>query len=434
MARAVVRERRLVAAAAVAALLAGCSVGAGPTFAPGAAGAPATITWWATPFTLNGNDPRRVLIDEFEKAYPSIRVDLITGPTNSDQQRDTLESEVGDRTGVPDVYLGDVEWPATFGHAGLALPLSDHLPRTFWKRFTPGLPEGVTYRGKIYAAPFFTSLAMLYYRPSLLAQVQRTVPTTWQELVDTAEAIQAAGLVKYGFIWQGAPYEGLTCVWTEVMRDAGGQVLNAAGTRSVIDSAQSLAALRFLRDLVRDGVTPPQVTTFEEPDVTRLFDSAQAAFARQWGSAYVTAMTSPVSADVRVAPLPTFAGRPDVHYSTFGGHNLFVNPHTHSLDAALKFVQWLTGVQAQRILATQYSVIPANDAVWSAPGVSSSSPVFAAAGHTTPVSRPNTPAYTAVSSAIFTNVNAAVVGARTPEEALNAADRQIDTALLGGSP
>ncbi len=123
-----------------------------------------------------------------------------------------------------------------------------------------------------------------------------------------------------------------------------------------------------------------------------------------------------------------------MHYSTFGGTDLYVNPHTRNLDAALTFIQWLTDVAAQRILATAYSMVPANDRVLTDPLVASSGPVQTAVDSSMPVPRPpNTPAYTAVSSAIFTNVNDAITGTLTPEAALEAADRQIDAAVSSGS-
>jgi multiple sugar transport system substrate-binding protein len=426
-----IRRRALNAVAVMAALLTGCSAADSAVGSSGTVGQPVTITWLAFPFNTSGNDPRVVIIDQFERMYPSIRVILIEHSGTADNQRDVLTANIADRTGVPDVYLGDVIWPATLAHAGVALPLSDHLPKAFWKRFAPGVLPGVTYNGKIYAAPFAASQGLLYYRKDLLALHHLPVPETWEQLVDEAQAITATGQVKYGFVWQGAPNEGLACVWTEVMRDAGGQALNRAGTRSLINSPQSLAALRFLLGLVRDGVTPPEVATWGILEAISAFDSGQAAFARQWNSAYLSALASPIAADVGVAPLPTFAGSND-HYSTSGGSDVYINPYTRNMDAALTFVRWLTDVQAQEIMASAYSMIPANDVVRNDPRIMSRGPVLSADSRSTPVSRPaNTPAYTAVSRAIFTNVHDALVGALTPEGALQTADRQINAAVAG---
>src|SRR5215472_8400677 len=120
------------------------SVACGPASPPPAA-ADSTINWLASPITQGPNDPRQALVDAFENANPSIKVNLISGPSNTDALRDTLRGVIAGGATVPDVYLGDVIWPATFGHAGLALPLTDYLPRTFWQRFPAALIQGATY-------------------------------------------------------------------------------------------------------------------------------------------------------------------------------------------------------------------------------------------------------------------------------------------------
>jgi multiple sugar transport system substrate-binding protein len=390
-----------------------------------------TITWLADSITQGSNDPRQPLIDAFEDANPTIRVELTSGPSDTDTLRDTLRKVISNGRSVPDVYMGDVIWPATLGHEGLALPLSDHLPRTFWDRFPSILKDEATYGGKTYAAPFFVDQGLLYYRRDLLTREHMEVPTTWEQLAADASALQAKGLVPDGFVWQGDSYEGLTCVWTELMSDAGGRALNSGDTRSTIDSQQSLKALLFLRGLVTSQVTPPDVTRFQEPTVTDLLVTRQAAaFARAWPSTYGFARTSGRADEIGVAPLPSFAGGAYPGASTAGGWSLFINPHTAHLRAALTFVDWMTNVEAQDVLAGEYGVIPANAQVRSDPAIVALSPVLMVASRTTPTPRPaNTPVYPEVSKAIFTNVNAAIAGRRSPEQALQAASQQIDRAL-----
>jgi len=48
-----------------------------------------TITWWASPISTSGPDLRKVLIADFEKAYPNIKVNLQTAPTDTDTNRPT---------------------------------------------------------------------------------------------------------------------------------------------------------------------------------------------------------------------------------------------------------------------------------------------------------------------------------------------------------
>lgn len=409
------------------ALVIACDLG---TSTPSAADS--TITWLADSITQGPNDPRQALIDAFENAHPDIRVELINGPSNTDALRDTLRATIAGGSGVPDVYLGDVIWPATFGHDGLALPLNDHLPRDFWRRFPIALVQGATYRGRTYAAPFFTDQGLLYYRKDLLDREHLKVPETWEQLATEAAELQSKGLVTYGFVWQGASYEGLTCVWTEFMTDAGGRALDSAGRRSAIDSPQSLNALRFLRGLVADRVAPQEVIRFEELQVTDAVLNDRTAFARAWPSTYVNLRAKGMLDRVWVAPLPTFAGGLQPGASTAGGWGLSINPHTAHLRAALTFIDWMTDVEAQAIMAGEYHEIPANAQVRADPRIAPESPILQTVRRSTPTARPaDTPAYPAVSRAIYSNVNKAIDGTLPPDQALRLAAQQIDQALAG---
>ena len=83
-----------------------------------------------------------------------------------------------------------------------------------------------------------------------------TPPTTWEQLMSEAQTLQKAGKVKYGYVWQGASYEGATCNFMEYVASAGGTVLNSSATKSVVNSPQTLKALTFMKSLVTSGVTP----------------------------------------------------------------------------------------------------------------------------------------------------------------------------------
>ncbi len=396
--------------------------------------APVTIEWMAG--NIAGNGLKKTLVAQFEKAYPNIKVKIIPSPTNTDTTRAVLTTQISGGSKVPDVFLGDVIWPGQFAAQHLALPLSNYLPKSFFSRFAPGLVAGASYQGKVYGAPFFQDSGFLYYRKDLLARAHLPVPTTWQQLKQEALTLQHRHLVKYGFVWQGASYEGLTCDWMEYLTDAGGQVFNAKG-QPVMDSPAAVKALSFMRSLITSGVTPGAVTGFQEPQAMTVFNNGQAAFLRNWDYAYSNSQTkgqSRVIGKVGVVPLPTFAPNKGTGYACIGGWDFYINPHSQHMQADLTFIKWMTGNKAQYILATKASEIPTNAAIQHNAEVRKLNPVMRIVSQTHLVARPSqTPYYAKVSQAIYSNLNAALAGQVSVQKALQTANNQLKSATSSSS-
>ncbi|MHB1628647.1 MAG: ABC transporter substrate-binding protein [Bacilli bacterium] len=389
-----------------------------------------TIVWAAG--TISQNGLRQDLVNHFEKLNPTIHVQIVAEATNTDTTRAQLTAQISGSSATPDVYDGDVIWPGQFGSEHLALPLNQHLPKSFFGRFAPGLVQGASYKGNVYGAPFYQDAGFLYYRKDLLAKAHLPVPRTWQQLMRDSLVLQHKHMVKYGFVWQGASYEGLTCDWMEYLTDAGGQVFNNAGVPAM-NSPQALKALDFMRSLITSGVTPKDVITMQEPQAMTAFNAGQAAFLRNWDYAWTNSQTkgqSNVIGKVGVVPLPTFAGRSGTGYATIGGWDLYVNPHSKHLAADLAFINYITGVQGQTILATKASEIPTNAAVQRDPAIRKLNPVLSIVSQTHLIGRPSqTPKYAAVSLAIYSNINAALAGTVSPQQALKNADSQLAQAI-----
>ena len=322
-----------------------------------------SIVWEASPLSGTGaNDARTVLINAFEKQYPNIKVTLVSAPTDTDTYRATVATQISGGASTPDVFMGDVIWPAQFGAHQLAVPLSNYLPASYWAKFAPGLVAGATYKGQVYGSPLFEDQGFLYYRKDLLAKEHMAVPQTWEQLETDASTLVKDGSVKYGFVWEGDSYEGLTCNFMEYLTDAGGSPTNVAYTAATLNSAASTKAVTFMRSLITSGASPAAVTTFQEPQAMNTFGGGNAAFLRNWDYAYTAAITPSsggklTASQVGVAPLPTFAGQAYPGYSNIGGWNLYINPHSAHLGADLTFIQWMSGTTAQNILSQKYGFI-----------------------------------------------------------------------------
>ena len=434
------RRTRVVAAIAGTALaglgvaVAGASASSPHSSSPPGSATSGKIVWWSSPISVGNLDLRTAWISAFEKKYPKIKVTLEAAPTNTDTNRSTLETQISGGAG-PDVFIGDVIWPAQFAAHGLAVSLSKYLPSSYFAGFAPGLVSGATYKGQVYGAPLFEDQGFLYYRKDLLAKDHLKVPTTWAQLAADAKVIQKKGQTKEGYVFQGANYEGATCNFMEFFADAGGSVLNSKGGLSSSFKSAATKALTEEVALVKSGVSPKAESTYQEANAMNDFDNGTAAFLRNWDYGYATSQAagSKVIGKVGVAPLPSFSG--GAGYSNIGGWNMYINPHSKNIAADLTFIKWLTSQQGQLIESTgHFSEIPTLSSVRNASKVKNGNTVLKIVPSTKLVPRPaQTPKYASVSQAIYQNVSAALSGGKSVSSAVSSMASGISSALGGHS-
>ena len=181
-----------------------------------------------------------------------VQVEWRQMPADTGQYFDQLRTEFQAGGGEIDVISGDVIWPAQFAANGWIMDLSDRFPASEQQKFLPATIESNLYEGAIYGVPWFSDVGMLYYRKDLLEQSGISAPpATWEELKQMAEQVRQESGTRYGFVFQGANYEGgvvdgLEYIWTH-----GGDVLD--GNNVVIDSPESAAGLATERSMVTDG-------------------------------------------------------------------------------------------------------------------------------------------------------------------------------------
>jgi multiple sugar transport system substrate-binding protein len=284
----------------------------------------------------------------------------------------------------------------------------------------PATLETVNYDGKTWGMPQQTDAGFLYYRTD---QVDEP-PATWQEVYEVAAQ-------NDGIVYQGAPYEGLTCDYLELAYAAGGEILSEDGTESVIDSPENVAALQLMVDGIKDGTAARGVTTYMEEESRRYFESGRATFMRNWPYAYSLGQKkgTKVSGKFDVAPFPEWegAGRAAI----LGGHNLVISQFSENPGAALALVDFLTSEEQQIQMFRDYSLAPTIAAAYDDADVQKkfdfATELKESVGQAR--SRPVSPVYPQISQAIYENVNEALAGRVEPAQALKTAQTEMQKAL-----
>jgi trehalose/maltose transport system substrate-binding protein len=339
-----------------------------------------------------------------------------------------------------DVYQIDVIWPGLL--AQHFVDLQPYLRPEDIQQHYPSMIANNTIDGRLVGMPWFTDVGVLYYRKDLLEKYALPVPQDWSELMDAALYIQTqerkAGQAElWGYVFQGAAYEGLTCNALEwVAAYDGGTVIDAKGDITVNNLQAVMAVARAATWI---GVTaPPRVLSFNEEDARQTFQLGNAVFMRNWPYAWalLNAPDSPVAGKVEVAPLPK-GGMKGRSASTLGGWQLAVSKYSKNPAAAADLVRYLTSeaVQKQRALTGSYA--PTIMRLYDDPEILTAHPFFAKLRpileHT--VVRPAAQtgdSYMAVTTRFWEAVHAVLQGGSTAAASISALQDQLRLIKIRG--
>lgn len=336
-----------------------------------------------------------------------------------------------------DVYQVDVIWAPQLADqlVDLTAAMADRVDQHF-----PSIIESQTVDGKLVAMPLFTDAPALYYRSDLLEKHGASVPTTWQELTDTAQMIQAAEREEgaselWGFVWQGNAYEGLTCDALEwVKSSGGGQIVEADGTIS-INNENAAAAIDLAASWV-GTISPPGVLAYGEEEARGVWQTGNAVFMRNWPYAYGLSggEDSAVAGKFDVTTLPS-GGEGNTSAATLGGWNLAVSTYSEDQEAAIELVRWLTSEEMQKYRAIRLASLPTVVSLYDDAEIAEAQPIIPRWKDVflNAVPRPSGPTqvkYNEVSSLFWTAVHNTLSGNGTAAE--NLEELEIDLADLQG--
>ena len=360
-----------------------------------------------------------------------IRVQLLPSPESAREKLVLWQELMATGASGPDVYGIDVIWPGILDEH--LIDLKPYFANEIAAHF-PAIAASYTVGNKLVAVPYRADIGILFYRTDLLGQYgYGEPPATWDELETMSVRIQAGERAKgrkefWGFVWQGAAAEALTCNALEWQAaEGGGQIIENDKTISVNNPHAIRAWQRAARWV--GSISPPSVVGYQEWDALNVWVGGDAAFMRGWPTAYVDSQAagSSIRNKFDIALLPGgAAGR----VGALGGAGLAVSRSSSHPREALELVRYLSGRDVQAKRSRVLSAPPTLTALYDVPEVLEPNPRFgllSQAFRTGFVSRPSavtgkkygdvTDAYIRVVHAVLTGQDA-TEGARTLENEL----------------
>jgi trehalose/maltose transport system substrate-binding protein len=376
------------------------------------------------------SDARQQELQQFTRET-GIRVSLLPSP-DSARQRLAMWKELL-RTGAagPDVYGIDVIWPGILNE--YFIDLTPYFANEISLQF-PEIAASYTVDKKLVAMPYRADVGLLFYRTDLLRQYgYREPPRTWDELEMMAARIQAGERAKgrkqfWGFVWQGAADEVLTCDALEWQAaEGGGRIIERDQTISV-NNPQAIRAWQRAAHWV-GSISPPGVVGYREWDSLNVWVAGDAAFMRHWPSAYIDsrAAGSLIRNEFDTALLP---GGKAGQVGTLGGWGLAVSRFSAHPREALELVRYLTRRDVQVKRARVLSQPPTLPELYNLPEVLGPNPRFALLRQAfqAGVSRPSEVTgkkYEDVSDAYIQSVHSVLTGEKSAPEAAAALENEL---------
>ncbi len=422
------RTARRAGAAALGVLLAaaaGCSGGSGEAHGSQPAG---TFTYW----TSSWQPDQIAEIDAaFAKAHPGLHAkgQFIA---SSDQYLPRVISALKSNT-QPTVLLDQnpSDLPE-LAQSGKLLNLDNKMsPET--AGLYPAIKDSLFYRGHQLGIALAGTgeIALFYNKKAFAAAGIAKPPATWTELAADAAKLSDPAKNKYGFYVPLGDAEWISFAWQPLLYAEGGSFLNKEGTATAFNSPAGVKALTTWVNLLKAKSAP--TTSYAEAgsfDGAPAFASGTVAMIAngQWALPTFTK----AGVDFGVAPLPK--GGAGSATSIGIGVGALLKTSDAEDKAGLEFLKFLSTPEEGAYLASKNGGLPSDPAQARQPAVKEQidkTPgydVFASTLVTGRV-RPINPSYNAISEALWTEINAALKGQETPEQALAKAAQKGDAAL-----
>jgi trehalose/maltose transport system substrate-binding protein len=381
-------------------------------------------------------DRRNLELEQFTEET-GIRVKLLPAPEGAVETLDAWRSLLESGAKIPDVYAVDVIWPGIL--AENLLDLKAFVPAQEIAAHFPELIANNTVNGKLVALPCLVDVGLLFYRTDLLRHYgYRTPPQTWQELETMAARIQAGERARgqkdfWGFVWEGAPSESVTCNALEWQASEGGGPIVENNMVTVNNPETGRALERAARWV--GTISPPGVVTYKEWDAYNIWQAGQAAFMRNWATSHFGELIqgSITKDQFDIASLPR--GRARIA-TTVGGRAYAVSRHSLYPREAAMLVRFLCRPDTQLNRIRKIGGSPTIPELYNDPGMLATNPYFSTVLKTyrnDKVWRPSKETgkrYPDLSRAYYTTVHEILAGKKNVASAL--AELQVELMQITG--
>lgn len=305
----------------------------------------------------------QTLVSAFEQKHPSIKIELIHIPSQSDY-RSRLAADFAANTPA-NIVLINYRRYAGFAAKGVIEPIGPYLAKSSLIKIGDFYEEAIEpfmWEGQLLCVPQNLSSLVIYYNADLFKAANVPEPAndwTWDDFLSAAQALTKdldgdGRIDQYGVGLEPSLIRAAPFIWQN-----GGELVNTpAAVRLTIDSPQALDALQWLVDLqLNHHVVPDAAAEKSEDSETRFMNGRTAMY---FDSRRATPTFREITAfNWDVAPLPQRQSQASVLHSDA----YCLTTATANKDAAWTFIEFANSPEGQTLVAKSGRTVPSLKAV-----------------------------------------------------------------------
>jgi len=294
-------------------------------------------------------------LDEFEKANPDIKVEIVSLPWGQAFEKFLSMVQAGE---TPDVVEMPERWMGLYGNNGQLEDLGPYM-KDWAELATLGdraKQFGSTVKNTQYMLPYGYYARAMFWNKKLFAEAGlKEAPKTIDEFVADAKKIAELGNGKYGYCLRGGPgaFGGIQ-MFMNIMDGKPG-FFNADGT-STFNEEGSIKGLQMLQDMYKNGWVPKDSVSWGFNEIVTGFYTGTCAMLDQDPDALIGVAEKMKADDFAVAPMPV--GPNGKSYPTLGyaGWSMFAD--SPAKKESWKVIEFLSSNKQNLEWAKVVGVLP----------------------------------------------------------------------------
>jgi putative chitobiose transport system substrate-binding protein len=310
------------------------------------------LEFWTMQLQPKFNDYFKDAIGKFEAANPGTKVNWVDVPWSAMQGK--IQAAMAAKT-APDVVNLNPDFAIQLATRNAWLDLDPVLTKGEPKEYLPRIWQAGTLNGKAFSFPWYLTTNVTIYNQELLtkAGIVRP-PVTYQELASAAKQIKAK-TGKYAMFTTFVPEDSNDVL--ESLVQMGVQLVDKDG-KAAFNTPAGKAAFQYWVDLYKQGLLPKESLTQGHQQAIQLYQAGETAMLSA-GAPFIDTIAKNAPQIAKVSAVaPQISGQ--TGKKGVAVMNLVIPRTTDKPEAAVKFALFITNAANQLAFAQASDTLPSN--------------------------------------------------------------------------